>query len=185
MMPEYLTNTEADELPREVSVSEHFRYMLASGKSGPAFDTPLAVDLARSLQLQAVAAAGQVLYALTRSCFEDAMPAWTRLMTALNLTVAPVTIELVRGAHHNARLLEAIVLALSSAEGPEAPMRWANADALMRAYARFRANQCHAEAREIAEDAKGENVEESEVTAAQAVCFRQADVFTAFANGGR
>jgi len=183
---------------------EGIRHMLASGKSGPAFndcasnlgpsfedvrrtlfDTPLAVDLARSLQLQAVAAAGNVIYALTRHCFLDAMPAWTRLLTALNLTVAPVTIELIRGDHHNARILQAIVLALSSAEGPEASMRWANADALMRSYARYHADQCHAEAREIREAANGENIEEADITAAQAVCFRQADVFTAFANGGR
>ena len=196
MMPEYLTNTEADEVATSAVFQhelERFwrgngwrpRHAIASGKSGPAFDTPLATDLARSLQLQAVAAAGNVIYALTRHCFLDAMPAWTRLLTALNLTVAPIEIPLIRGDHHNARILQAIVLALSSAEGPEASMRWANADALMRSYARYHADQCHAEAREIAEDAKGENVEESEVTAAQAVCFRQADVFTAFANGGR
>jgi hypothetical protein len=113
-------------------------------KSGPAFDAfedrPLATDLARSLQAQAAHAIGDVLYALTRYCFTDAMPAWERLLEAMRPTFTPVTLSMRHPDQLNTRTLHAIVLALSSCEGLEAPIRWANADALMRLYARVLAD---------------------------------------------
>lgn len=133
-----MSDHEADALPQAAgyyrpSMGKHLFHI---EKRGPAFEPqPLATELAKSLQAQTVSAIGDLLYALTRRCLSDALPAYERVMTALQLHLTPVTIEL-RGGDHNARLLEALVLALSATGTDLSAMRWQSVDSIIRAMAR-------------------------------------------------
>lgn len=106
------------------------RVAIASSKSGPAFDTPLAVDLARSLQAQGVAACGDLLSAISRKCWPDIMAAWPRVISTLNLTVSnvPVVLSAVDYDH----MLHTVIVAMGSAQDMTAAAKWQHVDTVLR-----------------------------------------------------
>jgi hypothetical protein len=127
--------------------------MLADGKMGPAFERrkddnsgpafdglrnrPLATELARSLQSQGLAAAGDVLDALSRKCIEDVMATWTRLIAVLRLDFTPIPLHVGQwGAHPWDRLSASVVQAMCHADLPSATIKWVSADAAIRAWVR-------------------------------------------------
>lgn len=108
-------------------------------KSGPAF-TSTKEQLMNSLQAQVLKAAGEVLNALgsNRRCFLDVMPAWTRLLKILGLTI-PVYRSIPRKNWEFEQMREDVTLALCYSEQidtPEGLVKWGTADAVLRGYAR-------------------------------------------------
>lgn len=104
-------------------------------KSGPAFlPVPVADQLGRSLVVQTLRIAAEVLNALDRRCFLDVMPAWGRLLKAADLQL-PLSRTYPRQSWEFAEMRDAVMFALLHVEEPHALMRWIVADSLLRGYA--------------------------------------------------
>ena len=130
---------ESDALPQA-----HGKRVICSGKSGPAWDPdgrPLAMALARSLQAQALVAAGDVLTAIKRRVLRDVFPAWSRLLTSARIEIAvPVDVhglaERMAGPDYRwDTLRDVVLLALTNMDSADAARHWLNADLIMRATA--------------------------------------------------
>lgn len=121
-------------------------------KSGPAFEevrlhnhrvsypSPARRQLRSSLSAQTARAIGHVLNALDKRQMLDVMPAWTRLLSIMGLSVpfpgqTMVCRAYPRQSWEFPELKEAVVMALCYAETDERLVKWATADALLRGYA--------------------------------------------------
>lgn len=136
-----LAQHESDARRDALSAALAPRHMLATGKSGPAFeDRPLATDLARSMQAQGLAAAGDVFYACERKCITDLTAAWTRLLSTVGVSVTPIPLHLGPWARERQspweRIAATVVQAMCHADLPTAGLKWTNADAIIRAWAK-------------------------------------------------
>lgn len=105
-------------------------------KSGPAFSQ----QLESSVASRTAKTIGELLNALDRSCFLDAMPAWARLLKILDITIPKadqdrVHREYPRQGWEFTDMCELVVLALCHLEERDARLHWAKADANLRGYA--------------------------------------------------
>lgn len=124
---------EADALPQAG------RYAICSSKTGPAFPPP-ADMLARSLQAQAMREAVAVIRAVSRHNADDLVPAWQRLLKVCDVELVPVRVDILGStATFWEQTLEAVFLALASADDYNAKLRWQNADTLIAHAAKVRA----------------------------------------------
>lgn len=155
---------------------------IASSKTGPAFDTPLATDLARSLQAQGVAACGDLLSAISRKCWPDIMAAWPRVISTLNLQVSHVPVVLSSVDYD--RMLHTVIVAMGAAGDITANVKWQHVDTVLRSSAAERAQTWAAEARAVDADIiAGDHVAGDNFYACE--CRRKAAEFAAFARGER
>lgn len=93
-----------------------------------------AVDLGRSLQVQALSAAGRLIRACLTHSFPDVMDTWTELLKVCGIAPTPTTLDL-HGKADWHRINQLVLLALQECNGFEASIRWANADLVIRAFA--------------------------------------------------
>ena len=125
----YLTSTEANGVARRLMHLE---------KSGPAFSQ----QLEDSVASRTAKTIGELLNALglPRECFLDVMPAWSRLLKILNITIHRTDYGGVlrlypRQSWEFAEMREVVVLALCHQEERDALHHWTTADATLRGYA--------------------------------------------------
>ena len=165
--------------PRWQAIAEPTR--VHAERSGPAFavvDTPpFVVELARSLQVQAVEAAGDVLMAIERAVLCDVFPAWTRLIRALDVSVTAPTLRLGTLRHGTRTLWDTlrrcVVSALANAQALDARRHWLHADAVMHAAARERCELIDAQFARAAELTDYDMIEDGPgLTAGEASALR-------------
>lgn len=154
------TDEEADampaETPRPFYQPSMGKVLVHAEKSGPAFDqpilAPLATALAHSLQAQTIAAAGDVMLALSRQVPTDLMAAWPRLMRAMRWDgpKALVLPDLWDRTFVWTDTLREVATAMSRAEGPT---RWLNADTAVRALIACEAAKLERAANQMAREA--------------------------------
>ncbi len=122
-----------------------FKRGIASGKSGPAFDTQLATELAASLQTQTLVAAGNVLRLceslLAHGCqartLKELFPAWAQLLRVVKPIVRRNDISRITWMTRESavRSIRTVVLsALCHADEPSLG-QWETADMVVRAAA--------------------------------------------------
>ena len=162
--------------PRWQAIAEPTR--VHAEKSGPAFAREaLVVDLARSLQVQAIEAAGDVLMAIERAVLCDVFPAWTRLIRALDVSVTAPTLRLGTLRHGTRTLWDTlrrcVVSALANAQALDARRHWLHADAVMHAAARERCELIDAQFARAAELTDYDMIEDGPgLTAGEASALR-------------
>lgn len=159
------------------------RVLMHVEKRGPAFDAPLAVDLARSLQAQGIAACGDVLNALTRDVTADLMPAWDRLLDVLALSITPVVMALdPLKAFHRENTLGAVIAAMANTPSLT---HWQNADAAVRSYVDYQAGLLRNRAKHVYKEAfENEQEHTADVRDRVTSLHNTADQFSAWARGG-
>lgn len=107
------------------------RYAIASGKMGPAF-SPVSDVLAKSLQAQALKAAGECIQAIHRNQRLDYLPAWRRLCRVMGVTFP---VGLTPWVFEGVGMSELVACAMANVESIDASHHWQIAERAMRSVA--------------------------------------------------
>lgn len=176
----YLESTGRTVRPYDQKGAPNDKALVLVSKTGPAFDAPLATDLARSLQAQGVAACGDLLSAISRKCWPDIMAAWPRVISTLNLKVSHVPVVLSQVDYE--RMAHTVIVAMGAAQDITAAVKWQHVDTVLRSSAAEWAQAWAAEARAVdAAIIAGEGLAGDNFYARE--CHRKAAEFRAFAEG--